>query len=55
MHHDIPAKHFPTMMEDETMDDIERAIVRPGDPLADVLVEIADRLDQQCDAEVMNG
>lgn len=30
------------------MDHNERSIVRPGDPLVDVLVEIADRLDQQC-------
>ena len=44
----LPVKHFLTMTEDDTMDDRERAIVRPGDPLVDVLVEIADRLDQQC-------
>lgn len=49
MRHGIPAIHYLTMTEeDETMDDRERAIVRPGDPLVDVLLEIADRLDQQC-------
>ena len=36
------------ILEEFEMDHNERAIVRPGDPLVDVLVEIADRLDQQC-------
>lgn len=36
------------ILEEFEMDHNERAIVRPGDPLVDVLVDIADRLDRQC-------